>query len=113
MTLAGKAMLARIFLGESDRIKGRPAYKAIIEEARRRGLRGATALRGIMGFGAGSRIHAAAILRLSGDLPIVVEIVDEEARIRDLLPWLGEVLGGGLVTLERVEVVRYAAADRA
>ena len=101
MTLTGKAMLARIFLGESDRVGGRPAYKAVVEEARRRGLRGATVLRGIMGYGAGSRIHAAAILRLSEDLPIVVEIVDEEARIRDFLPWLGEVLGGGLVTLER------------
>ena len=109
MQLNGTAVLARIFLGESDRMHGRPAYAVIVEEARRRGIRGATVLRGIMGFGAGSRIHTAAILRLSEDLPIVVELVDEEARIRGFLPWLGEKLGGGLVTLEKVEVVRYAA----
>ncbi|GEM88803.1 DUF190 domain-containing protein [Oceanithermus desulfurans] len=109
MQLNGTAVLARVFLGESDKVHGRPAYAAIVEEARRRGIRGATVLRGIMGFGAGSRIHSAAILRLSEDLPIVVELVDEEARIRGFLPWLGEVLGGGLVTLEKVEVVRYTA----
>ena len=109
MQLNGTAVLARIFLGEGDKMRGRPAYSVIVEEARRRGIRGATVLRGIMGFGAGSRIHSAAILRLSEDLPIVVELVDEEVRIRGFLPWLGEMLGGGLVTLEKVEVVRYAA----
>ncbi len=109
MGLAGTALLARIFLGESDKIRGRPAYAAIVEEARRRGIRGATVLRGIMGYGAGSRIHSAGILRLSEDLPIVIELVDEEARIRDFLPWLEDALGGGLVTLERVEVIRYTS----
>jgi len=107
MTLSGTSLLARIFLGEGDKIKGRPAYVVIVEEARRRSIRGATVLRGIMGYGAGSRIHTAAVLRLSEDLPIVVELVDEEARIRGFLPWLEEVLGGGLVTLEKVEVIRY------
>ena len=109
MQLNGTAVLARIFLGEGDKMRGRPAHAAIVAAARRRGIRGATVLRGIMGFGAGSRIHSAAILRLSEDLPIVVELVDEEARIRGFLPWLGEMLGGGLVTLEKVEVVHYAA----
>jgi len=111
MGLSGTALLARIFLGESDKIRGRPAYAAIVEEARQRGIRGATVLRGIMGYGAGSRIHSAAILRLSEDLPIVIELVDEEARIRDFLPWLEDALGGGLVTLERVEVIRYTSGD--
>jgi len=107
--LSGRAILARIFLGESDRIRGRPAYAVIVEEARRRGIRGATVLRGIMGYGAGSRIHSAAILRLSEDLPIVIEIVDGEERIREFLPWLESELGGGLVTLEKVEVLRYTS----
>ncbi|WP_456410145.1 DUF190 domain-containing protein [Oceanithermus sp.] len=111
MGLSGTALLARIFLGESDKIRGRPAYAAIVEEARQRGIRGATVLRGIMGYGAGSRIHSAAILRLSEDLPIVIELVDEEARIRDFLPWLEDALGGGLVTLERVEVIRYTSGN--
>jgi PII-like signaling protein len=107
VTLSGTALLARIFIGEGDKIHGKSAYIAIVEEARRRSIRGATVLRGIMGYGAGSRIHTAAVLRLSEDLPIVVELVDEEARIRGFLPWLEEVLGGGLVTLEKVEVLRY------
>ncbi|WP_457629670.1 DUF190 domain-containing protein [Oceanithermus sp.] len=111
MGLSGTALLARIFLGESDKVRGRPAYAAIVEEARQRGIRGATVLRGIMGYGAGSRIHSAAILRLSEDLPIVIELVDEEARIRDFLPWLEDALGGGLVTLERVEVIRYTSGN--
>ncbi len=112
MTLSGTALLARIFLGEGDKIGSRPAYAAIVEEARRRSIRGATVLKGIMGYGAGSRIHTAAVLRLSEDLPVVVELVDEEARIRGLLPWLEEVLGGGLVTLEKVEVIRYESGHR-
>ncbi len=112
MTLSGTALLARIFLGEGDKVRGRPAYMAIVEEARRRSIRGATVLRGIMGYGAGSRIHSAAILRLSEDLPIIIELVDEEARIRGFLPWLEEVLGGGLITLEKVEVLRYEPRKR-
>ncbi|AEB12509.1 DUF190 domain-containing protein [Marinithermus hydrothermalis] len=107
MKLEGHALLLRVFLGESDKHQGRPLYAVLVEEARRRGLKGATVLKGVMGYGAGSRIHTATILRLSEDLPVVVEIVDEEEKIRAFITFLDEVMQGGLVTLERVEVIRY------
>jgi PII-like signaling protein len=107
MKLPSEAELLRIFLGESDRHHGRPLYEVVVEEARRRGLAGATVLRGILGFGAHSRIHTAKLLRLSEDLPMVIEIVDRPERVSEFLPFLDEVIGEGLVTLERVRVIMY------
>jgi uncharacterized protein len=107
MKLATEAELLRVFIGESDKHHGRPLYEAIVHEARRRGLAGATVLRGTMGFGASSRIHTAKILRLSEDLPMVVEIVDEPDKIAAFLPDLDGMIGEGLVTLERVRVILY------
>jgi PII-like signaling protein len=107
MKLPREAKLLRIFVGESDKYKGRPLYEAIVEEARHRGLAGATVLRGPLGYGASSRIHTAKILRLSEDLPMVIEIVDEEDKINAFLPDLDEMIGEGLVTLEKVEVIVY------
>jgi PII-like signaling protein len=104
---AGEGRLLRIFVGESDTWHGRPLYQAIVQRVREEGLAGATVLRGIEGFGAHSRIHTARILRLSEDLPIVIEIVDAPERIEHVLPLLDEMIGEGLVTLERVEVIAY------
>lgn len=105
--LHGQRMLMRVYLGESDRWQGRPLADALVALFRQRGLAGATVLRGTQGFGASSRLHRGSILRLSQDLPVVVEVVDTEASIRAVLPELEERMGGGLVTLERVEVIRY------
>ena len=107
MTLPEEATLLRIHLGESDRVHGKPTYEAIVLLARERHLAGATVLRGSMGFGKNSRLHTAKVLRLSGDLPVIVEIVDAEERIQEFLPHLDEIIGAGLVTLERVRVVQY------
>ena len=107
MNLPSEAELVRIFIGETDKHGHRPLYEVIVEEARKRGMAGATVLRGIMGFGKASRIHTFKILRLSEDLPIVIEIVDAPARIADFLPYLDEVVQEGLVTLEKVRVVAY------
>jgi PII-like signaling protein len=107
MKLPREAKLLRIFVGESDKYKGRPLYEAIVEEARRRHLAGATVLRGPLGYGASSRIHTAKILRLSEDLPMVIEIVDEEDKINAFLPDLDEMIEEGLVTMEKVEVIVY------
>jgi uncharacterized protein len=107
MKLPSEAQLLRIFIGESDKYHGRPLYEAIVEEARRRGIAGATVLRGMMGFGAASRIHTAKVLRLSEDLPMVIEIVDQADRIAALLPDLDAMIGEGLITLERVQVIAY------
>lgn len=96
--------LLRIFVGESDLHDGRPLYQAIVEELRRRGLAGVTVLRGIEGFGKSSVLHTAHILRLSEDLPIVIECVDRAEKIEAALPTIDEMIGDGLVTLERVEV---------
>lgn len=105
--LPNEAELLRVFIGESDHWEGRPLYERIVEEARKRGMAGATVLRGLMGFGAHSRLHTAKILRLSEDLPIVVEIVDTPEKIADLLPQLDRMIGEGMVTLERVRVIAY------
>ncbi len=110
MRLPDEALLLRIFIGESDRHDGRPLYEMIVELALRRGLAGATVLRGVSGFGANSRIHTAKILRLSEDLPMVVEIVDAPDRIEAFLPELDAMIGEGLVTLERVRVIAYRHA---
>jgi len=107
MQLPKDAMLLRIFLGEDDRSDGRPLYEALVVKAREMHLAGATVLRGPMGFGRSSRLHTAKILRLSEDLPVVVEIVDAEARIRSFLEAIEPMMEGGLVTLERVQVLRY------
>jgi PII-like signaling protein len=107
MKVPAEAELLRIFIGESDKHHGRPLYEVIVEEARRTGLAGATVLRGTLGFGAHSRIHTAKILRLSEDLPMVVEIVDKPERIADFLSILDGLIGEGLVTLERARVIMY------
>ena len=107
MQIPEEAMLLRIFIGESDRWEHGPLYEAIVLKARERHLAGATVLRGPMGFGATSRIHTAKILRLSSDLPIVIEIVDSEEKVNGFLPDLEKMIGGGLVTLEKIRVIRY------
>ena len=112
MKLPHEAELLRIFVGESDRCGGRPLYEAIVTAARKRGMAGATVLRGIMGFGAHSRMHTAKILRLSEDLPLVIEIVDEPERIAEFLPELEAMIQEGLVTLERARVIAYRYGNR-
>ena len=107
MQIPKDAVLLRIFLGESDRWEHKPLYEAIVLKAREMHLAGATVLRGPMGFGKSSRLHTAKILRLSMDLPLVIEIVDSEENINAFLPVLDEMMGGGLVTLEKVKVVHY------
>jgi PII-like signaling protein len=111
MNLPNEATLLRIFLGESDRWKHQPLYEAIVLKAREMHLAGATVLRGPMGFGKSSRLHTAKILRLSMDLPIVIEIVDAEEKIQSFLPALDEMMKGGLVTLEKVKVIHYRANE--
>jgi len=108
MNIPEEGQLLRIFIGESDKWNGRPLYEAIIFKAREMGIAGATMLRGMMGYGAASRIHTAKILRLSEDLPVVVEIVDSAEKIAALLPEIEEMAKGGLLmTLERVQVIQY------
>lgn len=107
MQLPSEAQLLRIFIGEADRFEGKPLYEAIVHLARQRGMAGATVVRGLMGFGAHSRMHTAKILRLSEDLPIVIEIVDKPERIEQLLPELDGMIKEGLVTLEKVVVFAY------
>jgi PII-like signaling protein len=101
--------LLRIFIGESDKWHGKPLYEAIVLKARELHLAGATVLRGPMGFGAHSRLHTAKILRLSEDLPMVIEIVDAKDKIDELMPHIDEMVREGLVTLERVQVIQYRA----
>ncbi|MGD8277559.1 MAG: DUF190 domain-containing protein [Gemmatimonadota bacterium] len=112
----GERTLMRIFIGESDRCvvgphKGKPLYEALVAFFREEGFAGATVLRGIAGFGASARVHTHRILRLSLDLPIVVEVIETEARIQDVLPQLDGMIGGGLITLERARVILYRPAD--
>ncbi len=109
MHLPHEAMLLRIFIGESDRWHHQPLYEAIVLKARELHLAGATVLRGPMGFGKSSRLHTAKILRLSMDLPLVIEIVDTEEKINGFLPLLDEMMKKGLVTLEKVRVIDYRA----
>ena len=112
MRMEGEGKLLRIFIGESDRWHGKPLYEAIVERVRSEGLAGATVLRGIEGFGAHSRIHTSRILRLSEDLPVVIEIVDTEENIDRVLPELDEMVGEGMVTVERVHVIAYRAKEK-
>jgi len=109
MHLPHEAMLLRIFIGESDRWHHQPLYEAIVLKARELHLAGATVLRGPMGYGKSSRLHTAKILRLSMDLPLVIEIVDAEEKIQAFLPVLDEMMKGGLVTLAKVRVIDYRA----
>src|SRR5947208_5325493 len=112
MQIPHEAVLLRIFIGESDRWHHQPLYEAIVLKAREMHLAGATVLRGPMGFGKSSRLHTAKILRLSMDLPLVIEIVDSEEKINAFLPSLDEMMKGGLVTLEKVRVIQYRAEER-
>ncbi|MCX6866478.1 MAG: DUF190 domain-containing protein [Verrucomicrobia bacterium] len=107
MNLPEDAMLLRILIGESDRWQHQPLYEALVLKAREIGLAGATVLRSPMGFGASSRLHTAKILQLSNDLPIVIEIVDTEEKLTGFLPMLDAMMGGGLVTLEKIKVIHY------
>lgn len=107
MKIDGAALRLRIYVGEANLWHGRPLYQAIVERVRARGLAGATVLRGIEGFGARAVLHTTRILRLSEDLPVVIEVVDQEDRIRAILPELDELVADGLITLEPVEVVAY------
>jgi PII-like signaling protein len=109
MQIPQDAVLLRIFLGENDRWHHGPLYEAIVLKAREMHLAGATVLRGPMGYGRASRLHTAKILRLSEDLPLLIEIVDSEEKIDGFLPVLEEMMGSGLVTLEKVKVLRYGA----
>ncbi|MBS1788712.1 MAG: DUF190 domain-containing protein [Acidobacteria bacterium] len=107
MKIPEQGQLLRIFIGESDKWQGKPLYEAIILKAREMNIAGATMLRGMMGYGANSRIHTAKILRLSEDLPVVVEIVDSAEMIAALMPHIEEMVTEGLVTLEEIHVVKY------
>lgn len=107
MKIEGEGLLLRIFVGDSDRWKGVPLYEAIVRRAREEDLAGATVLRGMEGFGAHSRIHTTKILRLSQDLPVIVEIVDRPERIEAFLPVLEEMVDEGMMTLEKVRIIAY------
>jgi hypothetical protein len=112
MELARDAMLLRIFIGESDRHEGRPLYERIVLKAREMHVAGATVLRAPMGYGRSSRLHTTKILRLSEDLPIIIEIVDSEAKINEFLAVLDPMMESGLVTLEKVQVLRYGGKEK-
>ena len=111
MKLEGEGLLVRIFVGESDRWEGVPLAEAIVQRARERGLAGATVLRGVEGFGAHNLIHTARVLRLSEDLPMVIEIVDQKEKVQAFLPDLDEMVAEGLVTLEPVQVILYRVRE--
>ena len=111
MQIPHDAVLLRIFVGESDRWEHKPLYEAIVLKARELHLAGATVLRGPMGFGKSSRLHTAKILRLSMDLPLVIEVVDSEEKIQQFLPILDGMIGGGLITMEKVKVLQYRGAS--
>jgi PII-like signaling protein len=111
MKLEGEGKLLRLFIGESDTWHGKPLYHAIVERVRQEGLAGATVLRGIEGFGADSHLHTSRILRLSEDLPVVIEIVDTPEQIDRVVPILDEMVGEGMLTLERVQIVSYRSSD--
>ncbi len=107
MKLSGQAVLLRVFVGEADASGHKPLYEQIVLKARELNIAGATVTRGIMGYGASSRLHTAKVLRLSEDLPVVVELVDSAEKLQPLLAWLDEHVSGGLVTMEKVDVIAY------
>ena len=107
MKIEGEGQLLRIFIGEADSWKGKPLYEAIVLKARESGLAGATVLRGLQGFGASSILHTTRILRLSDDLPVVIEIVDRVEKIQGILPHLDEMVTDGMITLEKVNIIAY------
>jgi uncharacterized protein len=107
MKLPEEGMLLRIFIGETDKFQGKPLFEQIVLKARELNMAGATVVRGIMGFGADSRMHTAKILQLSTDMPIVIELVDVQEKIDLLLPFLDETVTEGLITLEKVKVIKY------
>ena len=111
MKLPAEGELLRIFIGETDQFKHRPLHEVIVEEARKRGMAGATVLRGTLGFGAHSRVHTAKILRLSEDLPMVIEIVDAPEKIENFLPDLDKLMDEGMVTVEKVRVITYRHSE--
>ena len=112
MRIDGPALLARIYIGESDHRDGRPLYEAIVGLLRERGIAGATVLRGIEGYGRAARLHTSRLLRLSEDLPILIEVVDREDRLRAVLPEIDAMVGEGLITLEHVEVIAYRSPEK-
>ncbi|PYO97910.1 MAG: hypothetical protein DMD60_05470 [Gemmatimonadetes bacterium] len=107
----GERTLMRIFIGESDKYQGKPLYEALLEKLRHKGFAGATVLRGVAGFGASSVVHTDKVLRLSLDLPLIIEVVETEETIQSILPDLDEMIGGGLITLERARVILYRPGD--
>ncbi|TNF54008.1 DUF190 domain-containing protein [bacterium] len=107
MKLPGEGLLLRIFIGETDTHKGKSLYEVIVLKARELNLAGATVFRGIMGYGAASRIHSIKLLRLSEDLPVVIEIVDSEENIKKIIPFLDETVKEGLITMEKVKIITY------
>jgi len=111
MRIEGQALLVRVYIGESDQWHGQPLYHAIVERLRERGAAGVTVLHGIEGFGAHAHLHTTRILRLSEDLPVLIEMVDQEERARALLPEIDAMVGDGLITVERVEVHAYRATE--
>jgi PII-like signaling protein len=112
MKIPTDGYLLRIFIGESDHWHGKPLYEAIVMKARELHLAGATVVRGPMGFGANSRLHTTKILRLSEDLPMIIEIVDAKEKIDQLMPHIDEMVQEGLVTLEKVQVIQYRANEK-
>jgi len=111
MKIEGEGKLLRIFIGESDTWHGKPLYQAIVERVREEGLAGATVIRGIEGFGADSHVHTARILRLSEDLPVLIEIVDKEERVDRIIPILDEMVTEGMLTLEKVQIIAYRSSN--
>lgn len=107
MKLEGEGQLLRVYIGESDQWEGKPLYMAIVERVKKEGLAGCTVIRGIEGFGASSRIHTARILRLSEDLPVLIEIADRSDRIQKIIPVLDGMVDEGLITLEKVHIIKY------
>lgn len=110
--LNGEHVLVRIFIGESDRWHHQSLHVALLERLRKEGFAGATVLHGVAGFGARSVVHSTHLLRLSEDLPVVIEVVDTEEKVEQLTPILDEMVGEGLVTMEKVRVLKYAPGDR-
>ncbi|MGI2336562.1 MAG: DUF190 domain-containing protein [Dehalogenimonas sp.] len=109
--IEGEQVLMRIFIGESDTAHGKPLYLVLIELFKKRGLAGATVLRGIAGYGARSHIHSTHLLRLSQDLPVIIEVVDSQERLDAVMPEVDLLMGDGLITLEKVRVLRYGAVS--